>query len=179
MSRLLALSLAAGCALTVAACGSSGTPPGSNSTTSNLTSQALAFARCMRSHGVTDYPDPTNNGGLSYPGSTSSPAFKSARTACAGLEPHKIAPSSGPETPQQAAQDHAKLLRWAACMRQHGYPELPDPKIGTPQPTPGYGTVLGSGAAYLQIPDSYHAHSQAFVNTAMTCGINPRGNPRH
>jgi hypothetical protein len=64
-------------------------------------------------------------------------------------------------------------------MRNHGYPRLPDPKIGTPQPTPGYGTVLGSGAAYLEIPDAYDAHSQAFLNTATACGINPRGNPRH
>jgi hypothetical protein len=133
----------------------------------------------MRSHGVTDFPDPTANGGVSYDGPTGSPAFNSAQTACARMEPHKIVPSSGHETSQQAAQDHEKLLRWANCMRHHGYPQLPDPRIGTPQPTPGYGTVLGSGAAYLQIPDSYHAHSQAFINTAETCGINPRGNPRN
>jgi hypothetical protein len=179
MSRLLILGLGAACALTVAACGSSGTPSGSNSTRSSLANQALAYSRCMRSHGVTNFPDPTSNGGLSYHGSTSSPAFNSAQTACASLEPRKVAPSSGHETPQQAAQDHAKLLRWAECMRHHGYPELPDAKIGTPQPTPGYGTVLGWGAAYLQIPASYDAHSQAFLNTAKTCGINPRGNPHH
>lgn len=133
----------------------------------------------MRSHGVTNFPDPTANGGLSYGGSTSSPAFKSAQTACASLEPHKVVPSSGHETPQQEAQDHAKLIAWAECMRHHGYPQLPDPKIGTPQPTPGYGTVLGWGAAYVEIPDSYQAHSQAFFNTAKSCGINPSGNPRH
>lgn len=178
-SGFLVLSLAAVCALAVAACGSSGTPSGSNSTASSLANQALAYARCMRSHGVTNFPDPTNNGGLSYHGSTSSPAFRSAQTACASLEPHKVAPSSGHETPQQEAQDHAKLIRWAECMRHHGYPELPDPKFGTPQPTPGYGTVLGWGAAYVEIPDSYHAHSQAFLNVANSCGINPRGNPHH
>jgi hypothetical protein len=134
----------------------------------------------MRSHGVTDFPDPTSSGGLSYHGSTSSPAFKSAQTACAHLEPHKVAPSDASETSKQVAQDHAQLLRWTKCMRHRGYPELPDPKIGTPQPTPGYGTVLGWGAAYLEIPDAYDGHSQAFLSAAKTCGINPvTGNPRH
>ena len=133
----------------------------------------------MRSHGVTSFPDPASGGGISYDGSTSSPVFQSAQTACASLEPRKIVPTSGPETLQQTAQDHDKLLRWANCMRARGYPDLPDPKIGTPQPTPGYGTVLGSGAAYVQIPDAYDAHSQAFLNTATRCGVNPRGGQRH
>ena len=179
MTRLLLLSVAAGCALTVAGCGSTGTPSRSSSTTSSLANQAIAYARCMRSHGVTNFPDPSNNGGLSYHGSNSSPVFTSAQTACATLEPHKIAASSGNDGPRQAVQDHAKLLRWANCMRHHGYPRLPDPKIGTPQPTPGYDTVLGGGAAYLPIPDSYDAHSQAFLNTATVCGINPQGNPHN
>jgi hypothetical protein len=179
MSRLLIRGLAAACALTVAACGSSGTPSRSSSTTSGLAGQALAYARCMRVHGVTNFPDPTNTGGVSYQGSTSSPAFKSAQTACARLEPRKVAPSLGPETPAQEAQDQAQLIRWAVCMRHRGYPELPDPKIGTPQPTPGYGTVMGWGAAYVQIPDSYDAHSPAFFNKAKSCGINPSSNPHH
>lgn len=135
----------------------------------------------MRAHGVTNFPDPTSSGGLSYQGSTSAPAFKSAQTACASLEPHKVVSSAANETPQQAAQDHAQLLRWATCMRHRGYPELPDPKIGTPQPMGGQGgTVLGWGATYLQIPVAYDAHSQAFLNTAKTCGIDPvTGNPHH
>lgn len=131
----------------------------------------------MRSHGVTSFPDPSSGGGISYDGSTSSPAFESAQTACASLEPRKIVPTSGPVTTREAARDHDKLLRWANCMRTHGYPDLPDPKIGTLQPTPGYGTVLGSGAAYVQIPDAYDAHSGAFLSTATRCGINPRGGP--
>jgi hypothetical protein len=135
----------------------------------------------MRAHGVTNFPDPTNNGSVSYHGSTSSPAFKSAHTACANLEPHKVLPSAANETPQQAAQDHAQLLRWATCMRHRGYPELPDPKIGIPQPMGGHGgTVVGWGASYLQMPTDYDASSYAFQHTATTCGIDPvSGNPHH
>src|SRR5689334_1425217 len=115
MSRFGTLGFGAACALTVAACGASSNPSGSAAP--SLSNQALAYARCMRAHGVTDFPDPTANGGVSYDGPTSSPAFNSAQTACARLEPHKIAPSSGQETSQQTAQDHEKLLRWANCMR--------------------------------------------------------------
>jgi hypothetical protein len=173
------LSVAAAGALFLAGCGSSGSPTGSSSTVASLANQALSYARCMRSHGISDFPDPSGSGGLQYQGSTSSPAYRSAQTACARLEPRKIVPNSGSDTPQQAAADQRVLLRWANCMRHHGYPQLPDPKIGTPQPRQGYGTVLGQGAAYDQIPDIYDAHSQAFLDTAKTCGINPLGKPRH
>jgi hypothetical protein len=179
MVRFAIVGLAAACTLTVTACGSGGSQSGSSATTSSLAHQALAYARCMRSHGVSRFPDPTNDGGLSYHGSTSSPAFESAQTACVSIEPHKVAQSSPQETSRQSTQDHAQLLRWANCMRHRGYPQLPDPKLGTPQPTPGFDTVLGWGAAYVEIPDAYDAHSQVFLETARRCGINPLGNPRH
>lgn len=186
MPRIITLSLALLCALTVAACGSHNTPTTTtthrqtHASAAGIAGQGLAYARCMRSHGVTNFPDPVHNGGVTYQGSTSSPAFRSAQRACAALEPRKVAPSHANETARQVAEDHAQLLSWAKCMRHRGYPQLPDPKIGTPQPTPGYGTVLGWGAAYLEIPDVYDGHSQAFLNTAKTCGINPvTGNPHH
>jgi len=55
--------------------------------------EALAFARCMRSHGV-DIPDPTTNGTIGLGLSRAlgaidqaSPAFKAAASACASLIP--------------------------------------------------------------------------------------------
>jgi hypothetical protein len=52
---------------------------------------ALAFAACMRSHGVPGYPDPTfSNGGVSQGYGPkdgvepSSPTFRAARKACSG-----------------------------------------------------------------------------------------------
>lgn len=51
--------------------------------------QQLKYARCMRSHGITKFPDPNNGGGkqsLSQYGiDTNSPAFKAADKACASL----------------------------------------------------------------------------------------------
>jgi hypothetical protein len=53
-----------------------------------LKTRLLAFAACMRAHGVPGYPDPTfSNGGVSQGLSrrdvdSSSPAFKAAQTTC-------------------------------------------------------------------------------------------------
>lgn len=59
--------------------------------TAKAKAAALAFSRCMRSHGVPDFPDPTFQSGpggnirvrISGPGiDPSSPAFRSAQQAC-------------------------------------------------------------------------------------------------
>jgi hypothetical protein len=95
---------------------------------------------------------------------------------------HKVPPSSGSETRRQAAQDYARLLGWAKCMRHRGYPRLPNPKHGTPQPMGGRGgSVLSWGpAAYIEVPEVYDVFSHAFQHATNTCGINPvTGNPRH
>jgi hypothetical protein len=57
-----------------------------------FTAQALKFAACMRSHGITDMPDPVVNAhGISsrLPAgfSPSSPVFQSAQRACQKLMP--------------------------------------------------------------------------------------------
>ena len=85
---------AAGCAIAVAACGSSAK---SGSTTANSSSPQFALAKCMRSHGVPNFPDPTSGPGgqgfsiLKSVGSSSvtingiafsGPAFQAAQKAC-------------------------------------------------------------------------------------------------
>ena len=106
----------------IAACGSaspssssSSGSSGSNSSQTQLQQEALNFSRCMRSHGVSSFPDPTATGGvnLNVPGiNPSSPAFKAAQTACRLLMPVKR-PLSGPPS----AQAYTRLLHWATCMR--------------------------------------------------------------
>jgi hypothetical protein len=44
--------------------------------------QELTFANCMRSHGITDFPDPMPGGGFNIPGNTNSPQFEAADNAC-------------------------------------------------------------------------------------------------
>jgi hypothetical protein len=88
----------------------------------------VAFAQCMRSHGVPDFPEPsegkliikgTSKNGLN-PGS---PQFQAAMKACRSLAP---APKL---SPQQTAAMQAQALKFSKCMRSHGVPNFPDPKF--------------------------------------------------
>lgn len=91
----------------------------------------LAFAACMRSHGVKDFPDPTrgtNGGGRiaiqAGPGKGIGPdssVFQAAQRACQSLMP-----GGGPSG---AKVDPTKVEPWAACIRSHGVPNFPDPTI--------------------------------------------------
>jgi hypothetical protein len=100
----------------------SSSPPGSSAQSGNST--GLEFSQCMRSHGITSFPDPNSNGGVSISQGSGvnvhSPAFQNAQSACA-----KFAGNTG--TPAQQARDETDLLRYATCMRSHGITHFPDP----------------------------------------------------
>jgi hypothetical protein len=157
----------------IAACGSSSpnSPSassirgGTNADQAQAQQDTLNFARCMRSHGVSNFPDDLNF--RNVPGiNPDSPAFKSAQTACQHLLPVKAPRPAAP-----SAQTHAKLVRLANCLRAHGYPTIPDPR---PNPPPSqsslYGTLYGEGDYWIGIPNSIDAHGSAFVRTAKACG---------
>jgi hypothetical protein len=124
--RGLLIALAAiGCA--IAACGSSGQTKSSSGITANgKFTGALAFARCMRSRGVRNFPDPKVTGnsieilGSSSGINTQSPGFQSAQTSCKHLLPGG-GPGSGPPSPQTHAQLlqllGAKLVTWPARLQ--------------------------------------------------------------
>ena len=88
---------------------------------------ALAFARCMRQHGI-DMPDPKFNGnGISQEFSArrgskgpDDPKFKAAQQAC-----QKYLPNGGQPT-RPNPQEQQQMLAFARCMRQHGI-DVPDP----------------------------------------------------
>jgi hypothetical protein len=163
-------------ATAIAACGSSSPSSGgqTNPNQAQAQQETVSFARCMRSHGVSNFPDDLNF--QNVPGmNPSSPAFKTAQTACQHLLPVKYVPSQPP-----TAQAYARLLHWAKCMREHGISGLPDPK---PDPVPapgspgtaGIGTLMGDGGYWVGIPSSINAHSPAFTHLATVCGESPNG----
>jgi hypothetical protein len=104
--RAAAIVILAGGALLVAACGNSrkvvmAVSSGRNSTDqAQLDSAYLRFARCMRSHGVSDFPDPiTGSGG--HPGfrleggsssglNSNNPAFQRGIGACQHILGHRF-----------------------------------------------------------------------------------------
>jgi hypothetical protein len=116
--------------LTVAGCSSSSSSPGAAATgagagnAQNTGSATLVqFARCMRSHGLANFPDPTAQGTFNLPASvTSSPQFQSADQACRSLAPPGSL-SGQPPTTQQLNQ----TVKFVGCMRKHGVPNFPDP----------------------------------------------------
>ena len=127
-----------GLALVVAACsGGSGPssagsgPPGAGGSAS---SQALAFALCMRSHGVPKYPKPNSSNTMPNGLPKVSPQhlavtmseFKAAREACGHLLPN------GGHAAQSAAQQLlSDGLKFARCVRSHGVLNWPDPTHST------------------------------------------------
>jgi hypothetical protein len=132
INSLIAGAIAVG--VVIAGCGGSNSPSSSDlassgGSASQVRTHFLAFAACMRSHGVPGYPDPrvsAAGNGVSVrisPGSANpnSPAFRSADRACRQLLPSGAVP--GPSSRGQQAQD----LAFADCMRSNGVPSFPDP----------------------------------------------------
>ena len=131
-------------ALLAGGCGGSGSPGVANVSSSTSTSSSssggpptetqlqqaqrdvVRFARCMRSHGVANLPDPTvAPRAFKDALSTHSPAFQSAYTACGHL-----LPAGRPDSSQNTARSRAQtvaLLAFARCLRSHGFPNFPDP----------------------------------------------------
>jgi hypothetical protein len=132
--RVRLTSVAVAVAIAIAGCGSNS--PTATQSPKQFVSQALAqqvaFAQCMRTHGVPGFQDPTTKRsalgvGVSQGVSASvaqSPAFNSAQQAC-----HRFLPpaSQGPGNQSVSAAQHAQMLTFAACVRAHGVANMPDP----------------------------------------------------
>jgi hypothetical protein len=111
----------------------SATPGSSEGRETSPGSQAVAYAACMRSHGVANFPEPVISRSA---GATSvkmvvrvgtingSPKFKSAQQACIKLLPMGGAPTNQPTV---STQEQEQYLKAAACIRSHGLPKFPDP----------------------------------------------------
>ncbi len=167
-AALLSGVLVAGCG------GSSKNPTGGASTSASATSavaSGVAFSRCIRSHGLPNFPDPKVSGQtvrMGSPRTIQSPAFQSAVHSCQRLLP-KGPPSSGPPS----TQAQARMLNVSACMRQHGILGFPDPASSPPSNAAGNSAIIGSGGYYLAIPKSIDTSSPAFERAAAACNFGP------
>jgi hypothetical protein len=134
--RARVLAVMAGIVMLAAACG--GSPSSTSGTGASAQfQQNLAFAQCMRSHGLPNFPDPNANGqgfGNQQQANQehSDPHFGTAFSACQHLLP------STPSSPgTKVIPSQAQLVRFAQCMRSHGVPNYPDPN-----PNGGLGAAL-------------------------------------
>jgi hypothetical protein len=142
----VAVVVTAGLSLVAAGCGGSSgshvaqldsttTATQTSSSTANspaasaVQNSAVAYADCMRSHGVPNWPDPSSSGVFDKTKLTtqqlgvSGARLQTAQTACRHLLPNG---GSGP-SPAQVQQVRAQALEFARCVRSHGVPNFPDP----------------------------------------------------
>jgi hypothetical protein len=152
-------------AAVLAACGSSHKPQATAGS-----GGPLQVAKCMRAHGVTNFPDPTAGGGISItpagggisitPGdglNTQSPTFRSAIVACKKLLGPKGPPHSIP------ASFRRQAIANAQCMREHGVPNFPDPQFPA------------GGGMMFTLPSGVSPNSPAFQQAQRICGAAVRG----
>ena len=167
-----AIIAAAALVLLAAACGSSPSSTGSGSSSTagrsansstaggSANAQLVAFSRCMRSHGVPNFPDPqAGASNAKFPSApqlrVSSSQLSTAENACQRVLPVGVDDQFPPgEVPLLLRG----MLPFARCMRSHGVPNFPDPAAdseGRPMfPLSTHGISLN------------YSHSQRF-NTVM------------
>jgi hypothetical protein len=162
----------------------SSTATGDGATSSRSTDQGaggsgpLAFAKCMRSNGVPNFPDPQPGGGalFSVAGiNPLAPAVKAAQAKCQKLIGGGP-PGPGSQT-HPSAQTMAKLRRIAECMRAHGVPQFPDPRTLVPSNAfgSGAGVITDFDGAILLFPSTINLQAPAYKQALTACGAPPLG----
>lgn len=152
------------CAVVIAACGSSGHKPNAASHAQSF----LAFSECMRSHGVSGFPDPSPGGGINLDGTginPAAPAFEAAQATC-----RKLQPGGGP--PGRASeQQKQQMVATSECMRSHDVSGFPDPTTRTTPPgnPQNYSIAEGIGDLWLLVPSTINVNSPAFTKAAKAC----------
>jgi hypothetical protein len=117
----------------------------------------------MRAHGEPGFPDPQPNGNLLIDGRKdhlNGALMNSAQKACQHLMP--IGP---PMTAAQQQRLTARALKFVACMRAHGLPTFPDPKVS-------------AQGVQLELPRSVAPNSAVLRNAQQACrNLMPGGAP--
>ena len=154
--------LALVCVVALAACGSGGGAGGAGHRAD------VAFADCMRIHGVPDFPDPLPTGGFPRgSGGSQSPASRTALRACINLLRSGSGSRHGPAGAQLAA-----ALKYARCMRAHGVPTFSDPVTSVAR---GSTNVIVDGGILFRLGTSIDPEAPAFQKADAACGGRPPG----
>ena len=155
--------------LLAAGCGGRGSPrvasvasstTAATTTTQNEAAVAVAFSRCMRSHGVPTFPDPSTTEPHALKATAqrlaaSNPRFTAAARACNHLLPN--GGSGSQETARQTRTRRADELSFARCMRSHGVSRFPDP------------TSQGELTVEMVQAQGIDVHSPAVLHVVQAC----------
>jgi len=132
-----------------------GTPTTSSSASTGAASQqeqAVKYTQCLRQHGL-DVADPENGKvPVIQQGSESQDKIEAATTACKPLLP--TVPSK-----KLDATELATLREVSKCIREHGFPQFPDPDSD-------------EGGIVIDDSDGIDTKSAAFKAAQQQCGMN-------
>jgi hypothetical protein len=168
------IAAAAGIGLLAAACGGSSTQTNSFAPGATYT-QMLAFAKCMRSNGVPNFPDPDRQGDFNNAtvnALTSNNSGDNALDQC-----RSVLPNAGTgltvEQIQQIQQTNLRnAVKAAHCMRAHGITNFPDPA----------GTTQASGVNWQPVASAeqaggFNQNSPSYEAAFMACNGKLVGGP--
>jgi hypothetical protein len=154
---IVALAACSGSTSTTTASGGGGSTP------STAYQKALAYAQCIRAHGIPNYPDPNSkgqfvipNGGSNPTGNVSPAVLNAANKACQKLAAAMPGPQQGGHAPNASSE-----LKFSQCMRSHGEPAFPDP--------------ASNGS--LTLPPGMNSQSPQFQNAEKACQSLMPNNP--
>jgi hypothetical protein len=150
----------------LAACSSSGTTNASaDSSTSTAYQKALAYAHCIRAHGIPDYPDPNSQGQFIVQNGSALPSVSAAVANAAAKACQKLLPPSMAQGPPSGSSGQgsgrSSQLKFSECMRSHGEPNYPDP--------------ASNGS--ITLPSGMNAESPQFRNAEKACQSLMPNNP--
>jgi hypothetical protein len=151
--------------------GKSSKPESSASTQQKM----VAYSQCMRSHGVPEFPEPTeghlvvhssvHNGHVTGVNPRSS-QFQTAQKVCG-----KLMPEGGRLSAAQTAKAQESALNFSRCMRTHGVPNFPDPTFS------GGGVKMTLKAGGTNGIDPNSPQFKAAQKTCQPLMSGPRGGP--
>jgi hypothetical protein len=153
--------------------GKPSTPASSASTQQKM----VAYSRCMRSHGVPEFPEPTegrllihsSGHGVHVTGiNPQSSQFQAAQKVCG-----KLLPEGGVPSPAQQAKAQEGALKFSQCMRTHGVPNFPDPIVSGG----GVRLKLKAGGANGIDPESPRFRAAQKTCQSIAPGLGVKGGP--
>jgi len=118
---------------------------------------ALAFARCMRAHGLPNFPDPTG-GGVFDKSKLQQMGYSTSQLRAVQDGPCKtLLPTASPSPAQTiSVQQQQDYLNAAACMRSHGITNFPDP-------------IFSNGSVTFVAPPGLQTSSAEFTQAQDIC----------
>jgi hypothetical protein len=174
---LAAASLVAGCSGPAA--GTGATPNASASAEAAAGTAMREVAKCLRSHGYPNAPDPVQDSEGNWGFHDAPPGSMPGRgvsTPCDDLARTAKNLSRGDDKERASAADMSKLRAYAACMRKNGVADWPDPGPGGDFEVPARLRPPHGEAIWQPVDEKCHAvRGEVDLSIALPAGSGGNG----